>query len=116
DEPLPSTTARLRDTLARAADDRLGLVVAEVDLEVTALLGAGPAAAAEQGVTQEQESQVAEEETTDSADSDGEGDGDEARVAKAALTVPGVARLTGVLGGLGRAAHIEDRPAAAALP
>ena len=38
--------------------------------------------------------------------------------AQAALSVPGVARLTGALGGLGRAVHIGERPedAAATLP
>ncbi|MGW5371905.1 nucleopolyhedrovirus P10 family protein, partial [Streptomyces sp. NPDC004011] len=39
-----------------------------------------------------------------------------ARVAAAALSVPGVTRLTGSLGGLGRAVHIERRAGAAALP
>lgn len=36
-EPLPAATAALRSALARAAADRLGLVVTEVDLRVTAL-------------------------------------------------------------------------------
>ncbi|MEH0543514.1 nucleopolyhedrovirus P10 family protein [Streptomyces sp. B21-105] len=41
-EPLPTTTARLRSTLATAAAQRLGLVVSEIDLRVTELLGAEP--------------------------------------------------------------------------
>ncbi|MGW0700312.1 hypothetical protein ACWD0A_13565 [Streptomyces sp. NPDC002867] len=36
-EPLPAVTAALRSALARAAADRLGLVVTEVDLRVAAL-------------------------------------------------------------------------------
>ncbi|MGW1022734.1 nucleopolyhedrovirus P10 family protein [Streptomyces sp. NPDC002577] len=46
-------------------------------------------------------------------------DGDEARVAAEVLAVPGVVRLTGTLGGRGRAVHIEEHPQAAsdtALP
>ncbi|MDQ0962768.1 hypothetical protein QFZ66_006646 [Streptomyces sp. B4I13] len=38
-EPLPTTTARLRSALASTAAERLGLVVSEVDLRVTDLLG-----------------------------------------------------------------------------
>ncbi|MFJ3338361.1 nucleopolyhedrovirus P10 family protein [Streptomyces sp. NPDC086766] len=38
DEPLPTTAARLRETLATAAARALGLTVTEVDLRVTALL------------------------------------------------------------------------------
>ncbi len=43
-------------------------------------------------------------------------DPEESRVAAAALSVPGVTRLTGSLGGLARAVHIEERPDATALP
>ncbi|MDX5565105.1 hypothetical protein PYK79_19680 [Streptomyces sp. ID05-04B] len=41
-EPLPVTTARLRNALAATAAQRLGLVVSEVDLRVTDLLGTEP--------------------------------------------------------------------------
>jgi hypothetical protein len=37
-------------------------------------------------------------------------------VASATLTVPGVTRLTGTLGGLGRPVHIEERPGDTTLP
>ncbi|MFF8847450.1 hypothetical protein ACF08N_32865 [Streptomyces sp. NPDC015127] len=36
-EPLPAVTAALRSALSRAAEDRLGLVVTEVDLRVVSL-------------------------------------------------------------------------------
>ncbi|WP_405654550.1 nucleopolyhedrovirus P10 family protein [Streptomyces sp. RK9] len=42
--------------------------------------------------------------------------GDEGRVARAALAVPGVARLAGVLGGTARAVHIEEHGATLMLP
>ncbi|MGY6022113.1 nucleopolyhedrovirus P10 family protein [Streptomyces spinosirectus] len=97
--PLPATAALVRTTLTAAAQDRLGLRVAEVDLQVTALLDEepepvpvrrpGPPRAAEPGPD------------------------DEGRVAAAALAVPGVTHLTT---GLGRAVHLEERPAENALP
>ncbi|MEU6843140.1 nucleopolyhedrovirus P10 family protein [Streptomyces sp. NPDC046716] len=102
DEPLPVAAARLREALAQAARDGLGLVVAEVDLQVTALLDADPAPA----------------EKPEPADAPAEKsapDGDEGRAARAALGVAGVVRLTGALGGLGRAVHIEETSAPAAL-
>ncbi|MDI3423402.1 hypothetical protein [Streptomyces luteolus] len=46
DVPLPSTAARVRAALTAAAVERLGLVVAEVDLQVTELLDAAPPPAA----------------------------------------------------------------------
>ncbi|MFE7649733.1 nucleopolyhedrovirus P10 family protein [Streptomyces phaeoluteigriseus] len=107
-EPLPATASRLRTALAVAATERLGLVVAEVDLRVTALLdeetgderpapqpasGRSPRAAGATGAARE---------------------GDEARVAEAALAVPGVSALTDVLG---RAVRLEERQdGTAALP
>ncbi|GAA1906317.1 hypothetical protein GCM10009837_32230 [Streptomyces durmitorensis] len=108
-EPLPAAAARLRAALFAAADERLGLVVEEVDLDVTTLLDAGQAPvdvpAAESGRTPPDGAQPAP------------GSGDEARVASAALDVPGVRRLTGALGGFGRAVHLAESPAAdAALP
>ncbi len=48
--------------------------------------------------------------TTEKPDS---GDEDEARAGRAALAVPGVTRLTGVLG---RAVHFEEPPATGTLP
>ncbi|MEV8021993.1 nucleopolyhedrovirus P10 family protein [Streptomyces sp. NPDC086554] len=106
-EPLPAAAARLREALFAAAGDRLGLAVDEVDLSVTALLDEGEAPAA---ASPGQEQPPAEAQPPS-------GSGDEAQVAAAALGVPGVRRLTGALGGLGRAVHIEESPAAeAALP
>ncbi|GGR60024.1 hypothetical protein GCM10010251_90960 [Streptomyces aurantiogriseus] len=102
-EPLPAAASRLRTALATAAAERLGLVVAEVDLRVTALLDEEFAEEPEQ-VRPPQWSEAARE-------------GDEARAADAALAVPGVAGLTDVLG---RAVRVEERPhavaTAAALP
>ncbi|MFF4753953.1 nucleopolyhedrovirus P10 family protein [Streptomyces sp. NPDC002514] len=100
--PLPATADRLRQALASAADRRLGLPVAAVDLRVTALLD-GPAGAPR--VRPPQPGRARESTTPD-----------ETRAATAALSVPGVARLTGSLGGLGRAVRVEHRDAAAALP
>ncbi|MEU8653061.1 nucleopolyhedrovirus P10 family protein [Streptomyces sp. NPDC048737] len=102
-EPLPTTASRLRTALALAAVERLGLVVAEVDLRVTALLdgeeerpGSGP-----QSQRPPRSAGAARE-------------GDEARVAEAALSVPGVSALTDVLG---RAVRLEERrETTAALP
>ncbi|MGW0907629.1 nucleopolyhedrovirus P10 family protein [Streptomyces sp. NPDC002853] len=109
-EPLPAAAARLRTALFTAAGERLGLVVAEVDLSVTTLLDAGQAPVevpAEPGRTPPDGAQAA-------------GRGDEARVASAALEVPGVRRLTGALGGFGHAVHLDETvsdPAAdASLP
>ncbi|WP_282086459.1 nucleopolyhedrovirus P10 family protein [Streptomyces tendae] len=101
-EPLPVTAAVLRAVLAEAATGRLGLVVADVDLRVTGLLdgtaapepdtgaGPGPAHAPASG-----------------AGTGGGGNGDEGRVARAVSAVPGVARLTGVLG---RPVHLSEPP------
>ncbi|MFG2608074.1 nucleopolyhedrovirus P10 family protein [Streptomyces sp. NPDC048514] len=102
-EPLPVVASRVRLTLAAAAAERLGLVVTAVDLRVTDLLEAddatGPAVRAQRPAS-------AREAT----------DPQEARVAAAALSVPGVVALTGALGGLGRAVHLEERTTPAALP
>ncbi|MFG2646148.1 nucleopolyhedrovirus P10 family protein [Streptomyces sp. NPDC048436] len=108
-EPIPAAAARLRAALFAAAEEKLGLAVAEVDLGVTALLDDGP----DPGDVP-QDTETAPDEARPAA---GDGDGDEAKVASAALAVPGVRRLTGALGGLGRAVHIEERAAAdATLP
>lgn len=100
-EPLPATAARLRAALFTAAGERLGLTVTEVDLRVTHLLeaDAGPS-----GPTAEPPPPAA-------APASSAGDDEESRVAAAALSVPGVARLTGTFGGLGRAVDIAAGPA-----
>lgn len=108
-EPLPVTADRLRTVLSRAAAERIGLVVAEVDLRVTELLEpqAGPPPGPASGA--------------DAADGPVEGEGapepgdsDGSRVAAAALAVPGVARLTGTLG---RPVHLtaHQQPGGAAM-
>ncbi|MFI7012266.1 nucleopolyhedrovirus P10 family protein [Streptomyces sp. NPDC050145] len=112
DEPLPGAAGRLRAALAEAADTGLGLVVAEIDVRVTELLEPGAAPGSEQ----QEEPQAPEEKSPPGADPSG----DAGRVADAARAVPGVARLTGALGGLGRPVHLEERAAeqhgGAALP
>ncbi|MFD5699053.1 nucleopolyhedrovirus P10 family protein [Streptomyces lasiicapitis] len=121
-EPLPATASRLRTALGTAAADRLGLVVAEVDLRITGLLdedksgdGAGEGArlnAAPDDLPLEGRHDQAGpvDEPSSAADSD------EGRVARAVLAVPGVTRMAGTLGGLGRAVHIEEHAAVQALP
>ncbi|MET9832575.1 nucleopolyhedrovirus P10 family protein [Streptomyces sp. NPDC006385] len=101
-EPLPATAERLRALLATAAAERLGLTVTEVDLQVTALLeeDAEPAP-----VRQPEPARAAEPANPD-----------EERIAAVTLAIPGVTRLTGTLGGLGRSVHIEERQDRAALP
>ncbi|MBY8342245.1 nucleopolyhedrovirus P10 family protein [Streptomyces spinosirectus] len=98
--PLPATAALVRTTLAAAADERLGLRVTEVDLQVTALLDEDP----EPAPVREPEPPYAAAEP---------GSDDESRAASAALSVVGVAHLTG---GLGRAVQLEERQAEGALP
>ncbi|WP_369168356.1 nucleopolyhedrovirus P10 family protein [Streptomyces sp. R28] len=101
-EPLPTTAEQLRGLLTAAATDRLGLTVTEVDLRVTALLDEDAKAAP---VRQPEPVQAAEPQNPD-----------EERIAAVASAVPGVSRLTGALGGVGRAVHIEERQDEAALP
>ncbi|MFD3341349.1 nucleopolyhedrovirus P10 family protein [Streptomyces anthocyanicus] len=116
-EPLPATAARLRAALAEAAATRLGLTAADVDLRVTGLLDETPEAGPEAGPGPGPVD-AADAADTDTGDGDGDGgseaSGDEGRAARAALTVPGVARLTGVLG---RPVHLtEPPPQEGALP
>ncbi|MDR6980181.1 hypothetical protein J2X68_006919 [Streptomyces sp. 3330] len=99
-EPLPALASRLRAALAAAATDRLGLVVQEVDLRVTALWDEEPEPEAVRPVPEPPSVGTTQH-------------GDEARVAVAALSVPGVTRLTDAVG---RAVRIEDRPHTTALP
>ncbi|MEU0117792.1 nucleopolyhedrovirus P10 family protein [Streptomyces bobili] len=102
--PLPATASRLRTALAVAATERLGLVVAEVDLRVTALLDQA----------QEQEERPEPDTGRPPRPAGVAREGDEARVAEAALAVPGVSALTDVLG---RAVRLEERQdGTAALP
>ncbi|OAH13263.1 hypothetical protein [Streptomyces jeddahensis] len=78
----------------------------------------GPPADEERRAEPGQPSGVAEGRTAEAAQTSGAG-GDEARVAAAVLAVPGVVRLTGTLGGRGRAVHIDEHSQAAsdaALP
>ncbi|WP_405611568.1 nucleopolyhedrovirus P10 family protein [Streptomyces sp. NBC_00076] len=101
-EPLPTVGARLRAVLVAAAEG-LGLAVAEVDLRVTDLIDAAD---------DEPEPLPVPPEPAPAVSS---GDDDEGHAADAALSVPGVAHLTGTLG---RPVHVEERPreTAAALP
>jgi len=99
-EPLPTTAALVRTTLAAAATELLGLALAEVDLRVTALLDEAPDPVP-----------LRAPEPPRAAEPAG---ADELRVASAALMVPGVAHLTG---GLGRTAvHITDLQEEGSLP
>ncbi|MER5440046.1 nucleopolyhedrovirus P10 family protein [Streptomyces sp. NPDC002790] len=111
DEPLPVAADRLREALAGAAE-WVGLVVSEVDLQVTALLDEADRVADADG----DRDTGSLEEPPGPGDSKPASSGDAGRAAEAALAVPGVARLTGALGGLGRAVHIEERAGEGALP
>ncbi|WP_458242980.1 nucleopolyhedrovirus P10 family protein [Streptomyces sp. MAI_2237] len=103
-EPLPVTAARVRTTLADAAAELLGLRVTEVDLRVTSLLDEvpQPAPVAPPGPPAAEEPPAGEPAA-----------GDETRAASAALSVPGVDRLTA---GLGRAVHLEEQHREGTLP
>ncbi|MEU3937048.1 nucleopolyhedrovirus P10 family protein [Streptomyces sp. NPDC029044] len=95
-QPLPTTASLLRAALATAATERLGLTVTEVDLKVTGLLDEDAPAAAEPAAGLPEPPRAARAEG-----------GDEARVADAALGVPGVLGLTGTLG---HPVHIDELP------
>ncbi|PWI08627.1 nucleopolyhedrovirus P10 family protein [Streptomyces sp. NWU339] len=114
-EPLPVTADRLRAVLSRAAAERIGLVVAEVDLRVTELLDpqAGPppgpvSGAGSAGGSADGSADASPFGAPEPDDSDG------SRVAAAALAVPGVSRLTGTLG---RPVHLtaHQQPGEASL-
>ncbi|MYU63433.1 nucleopolyhedrovirus P10 family protein, partial [Streptomyces sp. SID69] len=90
-EPLPATAERLRELLATAAAERLGLVVAEVDLRITDLLEPDGRLVE----VRPPQPPAARDETSLSG----------LRAAEAARAVPGVVRLTGP----GRAVRIEKR-------
>lgn len=133
-DPLPAAASRVRAALATAATEGLGLRVTEVDLRVVALLDeepgpwetdrivgrAGPTGdAAAAGATGAYGGVhgVGADGTHTAAGAGGTGPGtggeevvtDEERATAAALAVPGVAGLTGSLGGLGRPVHLEER-------
>jgi len=100
-EPLPTTATRLRMALAEAARERLGLTVSEVDLRVTRLLDAGEASPEPPG------SGAPTSPSPQPSSPSSSSDDDASRVMAAVLATAGVVRLTGALGGLGRAVHIE---------
>lgn len=104
-EPLPATAARLRAALAEAAADGLGLAVTDVDLRATGLLDTPADAACGQEPRGSRPDDGTEPGPADATSDD---DGDEGRVARAALGVPGVVRMTGVLG---RPVHVTEPPA-----
>ncbi|WP_432045515.1 hypothetical protein [Streptomyces asiaticus] len=89
EEPLPVTADRLRDVLLDAAMDRLGLLVEAVDIRVTDILDELPAPPPEPPRPHPIESPAPETVAPDPAT---------AAVARAATSVPGVARLAPVLG------------------
>ncbi|MFJ4834063.1 nucleopolyhedrovirus P10 family protein [Streptomyces sp. NPDC088747] len=100
-EPLPTTAARLRVALAEAATEGLGLTVTEVDLRVTGL----PAEDQETAAVRPADVRPADLRPADVRPAAEPTGADEARVAAAALSVPGVTHLTDALG---RSVHIED--------
>ncbi|TXS79811.1 MULTISPECIES: nucleopolyhedrovirus P10 family protein [unclassified Streptomyces] len=132
-EPLPAVAARLRSALGTAATERLGLMVTEVDLRVTALLDTGtPAPLSGPGPSSGSDPADGSEPADGWNQADGltpaggpdpvagPGAVDEpvsseaARVAAAVLSVPGVDRLAGALG---RPVHFaEVRATDLALP
>ncbi|CDR11950.1 hypothetical protein GCM10022420_075940 [Streptomyces iranensis] len=97
EEPLPVTADRLRDVLLDAATDRLGLLVEAVDIRVTEVLDEFPAPPAEAPRSEAPRPHWIESPAPDPAT---------AAVARAATSVPGVARLAPVLGSP-RAVRIE---------
>src|SRR4051812_23718651 len=97
--PLPTTAALLRAALAAAAGGALGRAGGGGGLRGGGPLGGGTAPVSAQPPRPPRAAEP--------------GTGDEGRVAAAALSVPGVAHLTG---GLGRAVHLEERPEEGALP
>ncbi|WP_406370745.1 nucleopolyhedrovirus P10 family protein [Streptomyces sp. NBC_00647] len=105
-EPLPAVAARLRLALATAATQRLGLDVAEVDLQVTDLLEEGDASATRPADGGREAS--ADAPPDDVRRAPVPKDPEEARIAATVLAVPGVTRLTGALG---QPVHIGTAPA-----
>ncbi|MFF0360422.1 nucleopolyhedrovirus P10 family protein [Streptomyces fungicidicus] len=106
DRPLPETAERVRAVLAEGAVERIGLDVVEVDLRVAELLEVEPVPSAEGGGE-------AGSGTPESGEGGVRGDAEVERVGVAALAVPGVSRLTGVLG---RSVQVSERASVGALP
>ncbi|MFJ7133031.1 nucleopolyhedrovirus P10 family protein [Streptomyces fungicidicus] len=104
--PLPETAERVRAVLAEGAVERIGLDVVEVDLRVAELLEVEPVPSAEGGGE-------AGSGTPESGEGGVGGDAEVERVGVAALAVPGVSRLTGVLG---RSVQVSERASVGALP
>ncbi|MEV6017713.1 nucleopolyhedrovirus P10 family protein [Streptomyces sp. NPDC051997] len=106
-EPLPAVAARLRLTVVSAATRLLGLDVAEVDLRVTDLLEDSPHPP--DGARETPTAIPADTGTAEGGASRRPAalpkDPEEARIAAAASAVPGVTRLTDVLG---RPVHVES--------
>jgi hypothetical protein len=128
DEPLPQVADRLRLALWAAAEDGLGISVAEVDLHVTGLLdaqatdrgpqdGGDPAAGrggADRGARTAPDAEAWE---TDDAEA-GEAlvpDAPE-EVAAAVRAVPGVLRLSSRLGGFGSGVRVQDTDGTQGVP
>lgn len=109
DRPLPDVTAALRRELYDAAHDRLGLDIAAIDLDVTALTdGTEPGQPSGGG-----ETEPAPAEPPDASGGGAPGLVDE-RLRDAVRAVPGVARLTARLGGFAsgvRCSDVQDPPA-----
>ncbi|MET9775827.1 nucleopolyhedrovirus P10 family protein [Streptomyces sp. NPDC006367] len=100
-EPLPAAAGRLRAVLASAAAHRIGLAVTDIDLRATELLDAEPepaAGPAPEPVRGPADRPAARREPDDVDAPDDTDDTDEGRAAGAALAVPGVRELTGMLG------------------
>ncbi|MGW0970178.1 nucleopolyhedrovirus P10 family protein [Streptomyces sp. NPDC002516] len=111
-EPLPAVAARLRLAVVSAATRLLGLDVEEVDLRVTDLLEDSPHPP--DGVRETPKATPADTGAAEGAEGVGGGrsaapprDPEEARIAAVASAVPGVTRLTDVLG---RSVHVGSPP------
>ncbi|OON74058.1 hypothetical protein B1H18_26215 [Streptomyces tsukubensis] len=113
EQPLTTAADRLRAALLTASERRLGLEVTEVDLRVTTLLDGSPEGsddgsdATGSGATGSGASPRPKDSGA-GGPAEGEPDGDEARAARAARAVPGVAALTAAFGGRGRSVRIEE--------
>lgn len=107
--PLPETAERVRAVLAEGAVERIGLDVVEVDLRVAELLEVEPVPSPEGGG----EAGSGTPESGEGSVGGVGGDAEVERVGVAALAVPGVSRLTGVLG---RSVQMSERASAGALP
>ncbi|CAL9386465.1 hypothetical protein [Streptomyces atacamensis] len=98
EEPLPAAAGRLRAALAEAAERRLGLVVAAVDLRITGLLEGPDEGAPPEGPSGERAGGGKAPDTGEAGTA----------VGAATLAVPGVVRLAPELGGAARALRTVD--------